>query len=73
MSSLLLFIGVYRLEIVTHVGIFDRLVQVDRNNTWSCTVKKRLPVFRPPSGMTITRLFLAGNLLTIPGQEESGN
>ncbi len=34
------------------------------------TVKKRLPVFPSPAGMSLTKLALAGNNLIIPGQGE---
>jgi hypothetical protein len=35
------------------------------------TVKK-VAVFLSPAGMSLTKLFLAGNILIIPGQREFG-
>jgi hypothetical protein len=34
--------------------------------------KKRLPIFLTPSGMSLTKLSLAGKKIIIPGQEEFG-
>jgi hypothetical protein len=36
------------------------------------TVKKRLPIFPSPAGMSLTKLPLAGKHKIIPGQEEFG-
>ncbi len=36
------------------------------------TVKKMLTVFLSPVGMSLTKLFLAGNNLIFPGQGEFG-
>jgi hypothetical protein len=37
---------------------------------WAGTLKKRLAIFPSPAGMSLTKLYLAGKNLIIPGQGE---
>jgi hypothetical protein len=40
--------------------------------TWFPSLKKKLPIFLSPTGMSLTKLSLAGNTLIVPGKGEFG-
>jgi hypothetical protein len=50
-------------------GLFSLLLK--KTDSW-CTVKKSLAIFPFPAGLSLTKLSLAGNNLSIPGQGEFG-
>ncbi len=51
------------------MGLYGCVWHFDGLDYATLHCKKRLPIFPPPAGMSLTKLSLAGNNLNFPGQE----